>query len=73
VVAATQGVVLTFAAADFVPRSVTDAALAVSLGLLAESFGREMWWLWRHAHPGTAPAARSPVIRRRPATAEIGE
>jgi phosphatidylglycerophosphate synthase len=73
VVAATQGVVLTFAAADFVPRSVTDAALAVSLGLLAESFGREMWWLWRHAHPGTAPPARSPVIRRRPATAEIGE
>jgi phosphatidylglycerophosphate synthase len=77
VVAATQGVVLTLAAAEILPRSVMDAALAVSLGLLTESFGREVWWLWRHraALPGTAPAAstRVPVVSRRPATAEIGE
>ena len=77
VVAATQGVVLTLAAADILPLSMTDAALGVSLGLLTESFGREAWWLWRHQRvlPGTEPAApkRLPVASRRPATAEIGE
>jgi phosphatidylglycerophosphate synthase len=48
VVAATQGVVLVVAAADVLPRSLTTAALAVSLALLAESFGRDVAWLWRH-------------------------
>ncbi|MCW2765753.1 MAG: CDP-alcohol phosphatidyltransferase [Nocardioides sp.] len=48
VVAAIQGVVLTSAAADVLPGPWTDAALAASLALLAESFGRETWWLWRH-------------------------
>jgi phosphatidylglycerophosphate synthase len=48
VVAATQGIVLTFAVADVLPRFWTDAALAASLALLAESFGRDVWWLWRH-------------------------
>ena len=42
VVAATQGVVLTLAAASVLPASLTVAALAVSLALLAESFGREV-------------------------------
>ncbi|MCW2800040.1 MAG: CDP-alcohol phosphatidyltransferase, partial [Aeromicrobium sp.] len=48
VVAAIQGIALTVAAADVVPGPVIDAVLAVSLALLAESFGREVWWLWRH-------------------------
>lgn len=48
VVAATQGIVLTVAAADVAPRSMTYAALAVALVLLTESFGRDVWWLWRH-------------------------
>jgi len=48
VVAALQGIVLTFALADVLPRFWTDAALAASLALLTESFGREVWWLWRH-------------------------
>jgi phosphatidylglycerophosphate synthase len=48
VVAATQGIVLTVAVADILPRFWTDAALAISLALLAESFGREVRWLWRH-------------------------
>ena len=48
VVAATQGIVLAFAAAGLLPRWLTDVALAVSLALLTESFGREVWWLWRH-------------------------
>ncbi len=47
VVAAAQGVVLTFAAADVAPRPVTYAALAVAAALLAESFGRDVLWLWR--------------------------
>ena len=47
VVAATQGVVLTVALADFLPGVVTEVAVAGSLALLAESFGREVWGLWR--------------------------
>jgi phosphatidylglycerophosphate synthase len=56
VVAATQGVVLTVTAADVLPRGLTDAALVVALALLAESFGRDVWWLRRHRQ-GPAPAA----------------
>jgi phosphatidylglycerophosphate synthase len=51
VVAATQGVVLVVAAADVLPRSVIDVALIGSLSLLAESFCRQVWWLWRHRVP----------------------
>lgn len=54
VVTATQGVVLTIAAADVEPRWLTHAALAVALSLLAESFGRDVWWLWRHRDVGLA-------------------
>jgi phosphatidylglycerophosphate synthase len=55
VVAAAQGVALMFAAADVLPRVVTDIALVASLALLVESFGRDVGWLWRHrggAEPG---------------------
>src|SRR5439155_13351916 len=38
-VAATQGIVLTVAAADVLPRAITVAGLVVALALLAESFG----------------------------------
>ncbi len=48
VVAATQGITLAFATAAVLPRWLTDTALAVSLALLTESFGRQVWWLWRH-------------------------
>jgi len=47
VVAATVGVALTFAVPDVLPLFLINAALAVSLGLLAESFGRDVGWLWR--------------------------
>jgi len=47
VVAGTQGVALTFAVADVLPQFLTNALLAVSLALLAESFGRDVGWLWR--------------------------
>jgi phosphatidylglycerophosphate synthase len=50
VVAATQGVVLTIAAAELLPPAVTQAALVGALALLGESFGRDVWWLWVHRH-----------------------
>ena len=50
VVAATAGVALTVAVPDVLPRFLTNALLAVSLGLLVESFGRDVGWLWRRRH-----------------------
>ena len=47
VVAATQGVVLTVAAAGVLPRGLTQALLAAALVLLAASMGQCTWWLWR--------------------------
>jgi phosphatidylglycerophosphate synthase len=47
VVAGTQGVVLLLAAAEVMPRWLTYVALFAALALLAESFGRDLWWLWR--------------------------
>jgi phosphatidylglycerophosphate synthase len=57
VVAATQGAVLTCAAAGVLPGRWTEVALAVAFVLLAESFGREIWTLW-HARS----AGRSLVV-----------
>jgi phosphatidylglycerophosphate synthase len=50
VVAALQGIVLTIAAADVLPSALTDLLLVLALALLAESFGRQVWWLWRTRH-----------------------
>ena len=46
-VAATQGVVLTVAAAGILSRALTQALLVAALALLAASFGQCAWWLWR--------------------------
>ena len=61
-VAAMQGVVLTVAAADVLPRSLTQALLGAALVLLAASMGECVWWLWRRRHRGarSPPAAASP-------------
>ncbi|HEY3181693.1 MAG TPA: CDP-alcohol phosphatidyltransferase family protein [Gaiellaceae bacterium] len=59
VVTAAQGITLTIAAAEVVPPALTRAALAVALALLAESFGRDVWWLRRHRRAaGRRVAAR---------------
>ncbi|MDX6369107.1 MAG: hypothetical protein QOG93_609, partial [Gaiellaceae bacterium] len=50
VVAATQGIVLAIAAADILPLTLTRSALVAALALLAESFGRDVGWLWGHRH-----------------------
>ncbi|HUE27407.1 MAG TPA: CDP-alcohol phosphatidyltransferase family protein [Solirubrobacteraceae bacterium] len=54
-VTATAGIVLTVVAAGILSRAVSDGALVVALVLLAESFGRDVWWLRSHR---TAPQTR---------------
>ena len=51
VVAAIQGIALTAVATDIFPPAVAAALLAIAAALLAESFGREVLWLWRHRQP----------------------
>jgi phosphatidylglycerophosphate synthase len=46
-VAAAQGVVLTVAAAEVLPRALTQALLVAALVALAASVGECTWWLWR--------------------------
>jgi phosphatidylglycerophosphate synthase len=55
VVAAVQGVVLTVAASGLTSRLAGMIAVAVALLLLAESFGRDVIWLYR---AGAGPRAR---------------
>ena len=69
VVAATQGIVLTIAAAHVLPSAVTQAALLAALVLLIESFGRDVWWLWsqrqmshRQTGRGRVRAAVGPAL-----------
>ncbi len=58
-VTAVQGVVLVVAATDELPLTVTRVALAGALVLLAESFGRDVLWLWRRR---TAEISASPRV-----------
>jgi phosphatidylglycerophosphate synthase len=66
VVAATQGIALTIAAADILPLPLTHAIVLAALVLLAESFGRDTWWLWRRRHLDRAldPAVCVPTSER---------
>jgi len=52
VVCAIQGIVLTVAAADVLPPALTRVVLFAALALLAESFGRDVVWLWRRREQG---------------------
>jgi phosphatidylglycerophosphate synthase len=47
VVAAVQGIALAVAVSGLLPDAVVEALLLGALALLAESFGRDVWWLWR--------------------------
>jgi len=58
VVAAVQGIVLTVAASGVPSRLVGTIAVAAALLLLAESFGRDIIWLYR---AGASPRARLAV------------
>ncbi|WP_425953761.1 CDP-alcohol phosphatidyltransferase family protein [Xylanimonas sp. McL0601] len=66
VVTATVGIALAAAAAGVGPVVVTDAALLVALALLAESFGRDVLWLWNRR---TATRA---LVAPRPTAVAIG-
>ncbi|BDH11914.1 CDP-alcohol phosphatidyltransferase family protein [Streptomyces hygroscopicus] len=65
-VAALQGVVLVVAGAGILPRASEVTAVAMALGLLVWSFGRDVAWLWRAgkgagAMPVTGVPERAPV------------
>jgi phosphatidylglycerophosphate synthase len=56
-VTASQGVALVVAASGVVSPAASRVILAVALAMLAESFGRDVWWLWRHRHATPARVA----------------
>jgi phosphatidylglycerophosphate synthase len=64
VVTATQGIVLLVAASGLLPDRPLQVALVVALVLLAESFGRDVWWLWRRRPTATAGAVGMTTVRR---------
>lgn len=57
VVTAAQGIALVVAAAGVLPRPASHAVLVAALVLLAESFGRDVLWSWRHRGAVVAGAA----------------
>jgi phosphatidylglycerophosphate synthase len=68
VVAALQGIVLVAAAAQALPFWLTASSVAVALGALCWSFGRDIVWLRRHAHRrtvGTSAPVYAAEERRR--------
>ena len=72
-VAATQGIVLTVAAAGVLPLALAQALLVVALALLAASVAQCVWWLWQHRHavPDQAPAGDAEPPRRGPLRAGL--
>ena len=66
VVAGVQGVTLAFVVSGLVPTLVASALLLGALGLLAESFGRDVVWLSRRHHALTSyrrASAVPPVVQ----------
>jgi phosphatidylglycerophosphate synthase len=63
VVTAVAGISLGFAAADVAAPEVTYAALGIALVLLLESFGRDVYWLWRHRHGSPADVPHEAPVR----------
>ncbi|MFD7709739.1 CDP-alcohol phosphatidyltransferase family protein [Streptomyces sp. NPDC059786] len=66
-VAALQGVLLLVAASGVLPYDATAVLVAVALGTLTWSFGRDIGWLWTTRspftppHPGSAPTPAQAV------------
>ena len=61
VVAAIQGIALTVAVSGLLPQVWGQALLLGALALLAESFGRDVWWLWR-TRDAEAPYPRGGAV-----------
>ncbi len=68
-VTASQGVALVVAASGVPPLWVSRVLLVVALAMLAESFGRDVWWLWRHRDE--APARPAVAWARHPVTTAV--
>ena len=68
-VTASQGIALVVAASGVPPLWLSRVLLAVALAMLAESFGRDVWWLWRHRDE--APAHTRAAWVRHPVTAAV--
>ena len=67
VVTATQGIVLTVAAAGVAPRAVDQPGAGRGARLFAESFGRDVLWAWRHGAAQPAQVTGPPALPlRRP-------
>jgi len=64
-VTASQGVALVIAASGVASLLVSRTLLALALAMLAESFGRDIWWLWRRRH--SVPARSAASRNRHPA------
>jgi phosphatidylglycerophosphate synthase len=62
VVAAIQGIVLTIAAAEVLPRTLTQALLGAALVLLAASMAECVWWLRRHRQSVPPRAGLAPAV-----------
>jgi phosphatidylglycerophosphate synthase len=62
VVAAIQGIALTLAISGLVGRLTTVAVLVGALALLAESFGRDVWWLARRRADDRARSRKTPAM-----------
>lgn len=60
VVTAAAGIALTLAASGLAPFWIEEAAVAIALALLLESFGRDVVWLWRAGHPASVEAPVAP-------------
>lgn len=58
-VAALQGVLLLLAGAELLPHAANVAVVALALGLLLWSFGRDVLWLWRTSRVPATPAEQS--------------
>jgi len=64
VVTAIEGVVLTLAAAEVDPQAVSYLALVFAVALLAESFGRDVLWLWHHRFAESVDVTGTPAAFR---------
>ncbi|MFC8984377.1 CDP-alcohol phosphatidyltransferase family protein [Streptomyces sp. NPDC057115] len=58
-VAALQGVLLLLAGAELLPHAANVAVVALALGLLLWSFGRDVFWLWRTSRVPATPVEQS--------------
>ncbi|MGW6291128.1 CDP-alcohol phosphatidyltransferase family protein [Streptomyces sp. NPDC055058] len=58
-VAALQGVLLLLAGAELLPHAANVAVVALALGLLLWSFGRDVFWLWRTSRVPATPVGQA--------------